>query len=222
MPAQVARGRFVVIEGGEGAGKSTQARVLATYLRAKGLSVVETREPGGTPVGERIRDVLLGSGDGDSEVPVRTELLLVLAARSAFVQQVVKPALDSGQWVVSDRFDLSTFAYQGYGRGIPLDELERLNRYATGGLQPDLYVVLDLPVEEGLARHARSGKPKDRFESGGADFLKRVSEGYVALARSNERAVGVPAGGTVVEVTERVLDVVADIDLGQSIREGAS
>ena len=198
-----------MIEGGEGAGKSTQAGILGTLLRSRGLPVVETREPGGTPVGERIRDVLLdGCAPGDPGLPASTELLLVLAARAAFVRQVVKPALDSGRWVVSDRFDLSTFAYQGYGRGIPLNELVRLNRYATGGLRPDLYVVLNLPVEEGLARHAKSGKPKDRFESGGADFLKRVSEGYVDLARSDERAVAVPAGGTVDRVAERVLWVV--------------
>lgn len=198
-----------MIEGGEGAGKSTQAGILGTLLRSRGLPVVETREPGGTPVGERIRDVLLdGCAPSDPGLPASAELLLVLAARAAFVRQVVKPALDSGRWVVSDRFDLSTFAYQGYGRGIPLNELVRLNRYATGGLRPDLYVVLNLPVEEGLARHAKSGKPKDRFESGGADFLKRVSEGYVDLARSDERAVAVPAGGTVDRVAERVLWVV--------------
>lgn len=198
-----------MIEGGEGAGKSTQAGILGTLLRSRGLPVVETREPGGTPVGERIRDVLLdGCAPSDPGLPASTELLLVLAARAAFVRQVVTPALDSGRWVVSDRFDLSTFAYQGYGRGIPLDELVRLNRYATGGLRPDLYVVLNLPVEEGLARHAKSGKPKDRFESGGADFLKRVSEGYVDLARSDERAVAVPAGGTVDRVAEQVLQVV--------------
>lgn len=198
-----------MIEGGEGAGKSTQAGILGTLLRSRGLPVVETREPGGTPVGERIRDVLLdGCAPSDPGLPASTELLLVLAARAAFVRQVVTPALDSGRWVVSDRFDLSTFAYQGYGRGIPLNELVRLNRYATGGLRPDLYVVLNLPVEEGLARHAKSGKPKDRFESGGADFLKRVSEGYVDLARSDERAVAVPAGGTVDRVAEQVLQVV--------------
>lgn len=194
-----------MIEGGEGAGKSTQAKMLATYLRSKRLSVVETREPGGTPVGERIRDVLLG---GDLKVPASTELLLILAARSALVQQVVKPKLELGHWIVSDRFDMSTYAYQGYGRGVPLKLLGALNHYVTGGLQPDLYVVLDLPVEEGLARHARSGKSKDRFESGGADFLKRVSEGYVDLTRFNERAVAVPAGGTVVEVAEQVQRVV--------------
>lgn len=193
--------------------------MLATYLRSKGLSVVETREPGGTPVGERIRDVLLG---GDLKVPASTELLLILAARSALVQQVVKPALELGHWIVSDRFDMSTFAYQGYGRGVPPELLDALNHYVTGGLQPDLYVVLDLPVEEGLARHARSGKSKDRFESGGADFLKRVSEGYVHLTRFNERAVAVPASGTVVEVAEQVKRVVHATLCAQGIREGTS
>lgn len=199
-----------MLEGGEGAGKSTQARKLAAFLRAQGLRVVETREPGGTPVGERIRDVVLGSaGTPDSmEMPAATELLLILAARSAFVRQVVAPALESGAWVVSDRFDLSTFAYQGYGRGIALDQLTRLNRYATNGLRPDLYVVLDLPVGEGLARHLRDGKSKDRFESGGTDFLKRVHDGYLKLARSSERAVMVPAGGTAEQVANQIRHVV--------------
>lgn len=216
-----AGGRFIVLEGGEGAGKSTQARRLAAFLRAKGLPVVETREPGGTPVGERIREVVLGgggSGGGDAnkapgdpghlKMPTATEVFLILAARAAFVQQVVSPALALGKWVVSDRFDLSTFAYQGYGRGVPLEQLERLNRYATGGLQPDLYVVLDLPAQEGLARHARDGKPRDRFESGGGGFLKRVSDGYLSLVQSTQRAVSVSASGNVDQVADQVRQVV--------------
>lgn len=208
-----------MIEGGEGSGKSTQVRRLGAFLRARGLPVVETREPGGTPVGERIREVVLGGGSArgggdvnkapdDLEMPTATEVFLILAARAAFVQQVVAPALALGKWVVSDRFDMSTFAYQGYGRGVPMEQLERLNRYATGGLQPDLYVVLDLPVQEGLARHARDGKPKDRFESGGSDFLKRVSEGYLALAQSTQQAVAVPASGSMDAVAEQVRQVV--------------
>lgn len=211
-----------MIEGGEGSGKSTQVRRLGAFLRARGLPVVETREPGGTPVGEQIREVVLGSGSGsarsaggdankapdDLEMPTATEVFLILAARAAFVQKVVAPALALGKWVVSDRFDMSTFAYQGYGRGVPMEQLERLNRYATGGLQPDLYVVLDLPVQEGLARHARDGKPKDRFESGGSDFLKRVSAGYLALAQSTQQAVAVPASGSMDAVAEQVRQVV--------------
>lgn len=191
-------------------------RRLGAFLRARGLPVVETREPGGTPVGERIREVVLGGDSArnankapdDLEMPTATEVFLILAARAAFVQHVVAPALALGKWVVSDRFDLSTFAYQGYGRGVPMEKLERLNRYATGGLQPDLYVVLDLPMQEGLARHAKDGKPKDRFESGGADFLNRVSEGYLALARSTPQAVAVPASGSMDAVAERVRQVV--------------
>ena len=196
------RGRFIVVEGFEGAGKSTQAERLAAFLSSKGLPVVATREPGGTAIGEGIRELLLHRGDARIE-PV-TELLLILAARSAFVTEVVEPALADGQWVVSDRFDLSTFAYQGFGRRIERDRIAELNRCATGGLVPDLYLVLDIAVEEGRARQAREGKARDRFESEGPGFLRRVRRGYVELAESTEGAVLVPSGGKVDEVEDMV------------------
>lgn len=195
------RGRFLVVEGGEGAGKSTQVRLLAAFLRERGVSVVETREPGGTPLGERIRATVLESG---ATVPPATELLLILAARSTFVRQRVEPALAAGSWVVSDRFEMSTFAYQGYGRGLPLAQVKEMNRFATGGAKPDLCLVLDLSPEEGMARHARAGKSPDRFESGGSAFLQRVAHGYSELARTTDEAVRVPAGGGVEEVARRI------------------
>lgn len=196
------RGRFIVFEGAEASGKTTQAGRLRASLRAAGLPVMGTREPGGTRVGERIRDLLLH----DSDVPVRpeTELLLMLAARSTFVREVVEPALARGEWVVSDRFDLSTFAYQGYGREIDLRRIEPLNRYATAGLTADLYIVLDLPVEEGMVRQRLQGKGEDRIESAGIDFHRRVRRGYVELARKKESAVLVPASGSADAVAARI------------------
>lgn len=187
-------GRFVVLEGIEGTGKSTQVSRLAARLRAGGVEVVETREPGGTPVGERIRDLVLHVPDLD--LPPVSELFLILAARGAFVSTVVRPALERGAWVISDRFDLSTFAYQGYGRGIDLAVIERLNEVATGALVPDLYLVLDLAPEKGRERQQRQGKGTDRIESAGNDFLGQVRRGYVELVESRPDAVLVPADGT--------------------------
>ncbi len=161
-----------------------------------------TREPGGTAVGEAIREVILHGCGGP--VPHETELLLILAARAALVRKVVEPELAAGKWVVSDRFDLSSFAYQGYGRGIELDRISRLNRFATGGLAPDLHLVLDLPVEEGLARQARTAGSPDRFEAERSSFRRAVRRGYLELARSMDRAVVVPADAVPGEVEARI------------------
>lgn len=224
------RGRFLVVEGGEGAGKTTQVRLLAAFLRERGLQVVETREPGGTQVGEGIRRLLLEQRADVRPADVRRadmspacELLLILAARAAFVREVVEPALAAGTWVVSDRFEMSTFAYQGCGRGVPMSRIEPMNRFATDGLKPDLCLVLDLSPEEGMARHARAGKAPDRFESSGTDFLRRVAEGYAELSRTMEGAVRVPAMGGVEEVARRIrreveerLPEVADLLLERS------
>lgn len=195
------RGRFLVVEGGEGAGKTTQARLLAEFLCERGLRVVETREPGGTQVGEGIRRLLL---ERRADMSPACELLLILAARAAFVRDVVEPALAAGTWVVSDRFEMSTFAYQGFGREVPKSQIEPMNRFATDGLKPDLCLVLDLSPEEGMARHARAGKAPDRFESSGTDFLRRVAEGYAELSRTMEGAVRVSATGGVEEVARRI------------------
>ena len=195
------RGRFLVVEGGEGAGKTTQARLLAAFLRERGLQVVETREPGGTQVGEGIRKLLL---ERRADVSPACELLLILAARAAFVRDVVEPALAAGEWVVSDRYEMSTFAYQGCGRGVPKQRIEPMNRFATDGLTPDLCLVLDLSPKEGMARHARAGKAPDRFESSGRDFLRRVANGYAELSQTMKGAVRIPAAGGVEEVERRI------------------
>lgn len=198
----MSRARFIVLEGVEGAGKTTQIRLLSAWLAGAGVAHVTAREPGGTDVGEAIRAVLLAHREGD--VPPETELLLMLGARAAFVRQVVRPALEAGTVVLADRFDFSTFAYQGYGRGLDLDAVRRLNAFATDGLVPDLYVVLDLPVGEGAARQAREGSERDRIEKEGPAFLERVREGYRALAAQEGRARMVDARGDAETVHRRL------------------
>ena len=198
----VSRGRFIVVEGAEGVGKTTQVRRLAAFLEGAGLPLVMAREPGGTAVGEGIRQLLLHGSQGP--VPRETELLLILAARASVVREVVEPALAAGKWVLSDRFDLSSFAYQGYGRGIGVDEVARLNEYATGGLAAALCLVLDLAVGEGMARQAREARSPDRFEAEDSTFRRAVREGYLELARSVDRAVLVSADGSPGEVEERI------------------
>lgn len=195
------RGTFLVFEGVEGSGKSTQAKLLADWLAARGVAHVLCREPGGTAVGEEIRRVLLESG----EVAPRAELLLLLAARAAFVEEVVRPALRDGAVVVSDRYELSTLAYQGLGRGLGIDEVRRLNDFATGGLSPDLTLVLDVPLDVGEERRARAGRRFDRIERAGRAFHDRVFEAYRLLAESEPGVERVDGTGSPAEVQAEVL-----------------
>lgn len=197
----MSRGLFIVLEGVEGAGKSTQARALSAWLAERGVPHTLAREPGGTPVGEAIRGIVLDKGQ--LRMPPETELLLIVAARAAFVGEVVRPALDRGEMVLSDRFDLSTIAYQGFGRGLDLEEIRRINRFATGGLRPDLLLILDLEVETGMSRKRGAGAG-DRIEREGFDFLSRVREGYQALAVTEEKAVLVDAGGSPEAVQQKL------------------
>jgi dTMP kinase len=178
-------GLFIVLEGVEGAGKSTQARLLCRWMEGLGISHIQAREPGGTPVGEAIRTIVLDKGD--LSMPPETELFLILAARAAFVREVVRPALKAGTLVLADRFDFSTFAYQGFGRGLDLHEVRKANALATGGLRPDLILVLDLPVERGLVRKRGKGGV-DRIEREGGAFLEKVRDGYLTLATEEPRA----------------------------------
>lgn len=203
----MSRGRFIVVEGVEGVGKTTQVGRLVAFLEGADLAVVVGREPGQTSVGEGIRELLLHGTR--SLLPPRTELHLILAARAAYVAEIVEPALAAGKWVVSDRFDLSTFAYQGYGTGIDRERIAAMNHDVTSGLVPDLYLVLDLGVEEGMARRAGEERSWDRFESAGLAFLRRVRRGYVELAESRDNAVLVSAGGTPGEVEGRIRREVA-------------
>jgi dTMP kinase len=168
----MSRGFFLVLEGAEGAGKSTLGAGLAGRFRAEGTDPVLVREPGGTPVAERIRTVLL---DPAHPVEPVSELFLFLAARADLVARVIQPALSAGRVVIADRFQLSTEAYQCGGRGLDLELFRVANRAATGGLQPDLTLVLDLPSELGFDRIRSSGQPLDRIERAGADFHARVA-----------------------------------------------
>ena len=171
-------GLFVAVEGPEGAGKTTQVKLLADWLRDRGLDPLLTREPGGTAVAEEVRTVLLES----DRLTARTELLLMLAARSALVEDVIRPALEAGRVVVTDRFHLSTLAYQGYGRELPFNEVMALNQFATDGLVPDLTVLLDVDPEVGAARRSSRGGGPDRIERAGEAFHRRVAEAYRTLA----------------------------------------
>jgi len=206
VPAEP-RGVFLVLEGVEGAGKTTQLRLLREELERRGFPVVQAREPGGTPVGEAVRAVLLDRVELD--MPAESELFLMLAARAAFVRDVVKPALEAGAVMLADRFETSTFAYQGHGRGLPLAEVRRLNAFATGGLRPDLVLILDLPLSEGRDRQRREGKDADRIERGGEDFHARVARGYRTLATSDPEVVLVDARGDEATIHARILDVLA-------------
>ena len=192
-------GMFLVLEGVEGAGKSTQARLLSEWFNVLGLNHIVAREPGGTPVGEAIRRVVLDRGD--LTMPPETELFLILGARAAFTREVVRPALAQGAIVLADRFDLSTFAYQGYGRGLDLVEVRRANKLATTGITPDLYLVLDVEVGEGMQRKGREGGG-DRIEREGEVFLNRVRQGYRAMAQEMASARLIPGGGSPLEVQE--------------------
>jgi dTMP kinase len=194
----VTRGRLIAFEGGEGIGKSTQAERLACHLDA-----VLTREPGGTDVGERVRELLLDRAV--SGLDARAEALLMAAARAHHVATVVRPALDAGRDVVTDRYSHSSLAYQGHGRGLDLDELRDLSTWATAGLWPDVVVLLDVPGDEAAARRDRNGQAPDRLEAEADDFHRRVVEGFHALAADDpERWVVVDGTGDADAVAERV------------------
>ncbi|HEX7119977.1 MAG TPA: dTMP kinase [Longimicrobiales bacterium] len=195
------QGIFIVFEGVEGSGKSTQVRLLGERLARHGVDHLVTREPGGTSVGEEIRRILLHGG----EVPARAELLLMLSARAVFVGEVVRPALERGAVVVADRYELSTLAYQGYGRGLPLDEVRRMNAFATEGVTPDVTLVLDVPPDVGAARRAKEGRHADRIEQAGAAFHARVAEAYRLLAETEPRVERVDGGGPPERVHAEVL-----------------
>ena len=195
-------GRFITFEGGEGAGKSTQAAILVARLRGHGIAVVETREPGGTPGAEAIR-ALVVEGDADRWDAV-TEALLMNAARADHVARRIRPALAAGQWVVCDRFVDSTLAYQGAGKGLAAADLLEAHRFATGNLWPDLTLVLDLPAAVGEARAMARGAP-DRFERTGGDFHERVAASFVHVAHQEpDRVRLIDATGTPDEVAAAV------------------
>ena len=201
------RGRFITIEGGEGAGKTTQVGLLVAALERMRVPAQATREPGGSPNSEAIRRLLL-EGDGERWDAVG-EALLLAAARSDHVARLIAPSLAQGIWVVSDRFADSTLAYQGYGRGLALEDLAMLHRFALGSFAPDLTVILDLPAETGLSRAAARGSVGDRFERLDRAFHERLREGFRKIAADNTaRCVLIDGSSDPQTVHRAILDAV--------------
>ncbi len=196
-------GLFITLEGPEGAGKSTNRDYLAARLRAHGIELVLTREPGGTPLAERIRELLLTPSD--ESMAADTELLLVFAARAQHLASVIRPALARGAVVLCDRFTDATYAYQGGGRGLSGERIATLERFVQHSLQPDLTLVFDLPVQVGLARAAARGR-LDRFEQEGQEFFEAVRQAYLA------RAHGAPARYVLLDAAQPLERVQQDID----------
>ncbi len=179
----MARGRFITFEGPEGAGKSTQLQLLAAWFRSRGLDPIVTREPGGTRMGDRIREAMFGSyaeGESDHGILPLTEAFLMNAARAPHVQELLRPAIDAGRLVLCDRYADATLAYQGYARGLDMGMLRQLISIATGGLQPDLTIYLDVPAEIGLARRHSHGE-LNRLDREDVAFHERVIAGYRQL-----------------------------------------
>lgn len=196
-------GKFITLEGGEGTGKSTQAARLEARLVHRGIDVIRTREPGGSSGAEAIRSLVV-SGTAD-RWSARTELLLMFAARSDHLERNIVPALEAGRWVVCDRFADSSRVYQGAGGGAAASLIETLDREVVGSHQPDLTLVFDLPVEQGLERALSRGSTETRFESKGLVFHQRLREGFAAVAADNpERCRLIDAGGPPDAVEDRI------------------
>ena len=202
-------GAFITFEGIDGSGKSTQLRMLASVLRLRGLDVVVTREPGGTPLGERLRAALL---DTDEQVDPLAELLLYAADRAQHVRQLVRPALDTGHVVLSDRYADATFAYQGAGRGFPPALIHEVIALATGGLMPDLTLIFDLPVAQSRDRDRRrtdDGDANDRLDAETDEFRARVRAAYLQIADDDaDRVRVIDASRSIEETHARVLELV--------------
>jgi len=193
------RGLFITLEGGEGAGKSTSLAFVRDYLEQAGWRVVVTREPGGTPLGEKIRELLL---HGREYMDVDAELLLMFAARAEHLARVIRPALADGVCVVCDRFTDATYAYQGGGRGVPEARIRNLEDWVQQGLRPNLTLLLDIPVKQGLGRAGQRSAP-DRFEREEIDFFERVRSSYLKAAANEPQRI-------------RVIDAASDIPLVQA------
>lgn len=211
----MSRGRFITLEGPEGSGKTTQAKRLVAHLETKGLEVLYTREPGGTALGESIRDLLQHNAAGEPPVD-RAEVLLFAASRAQLVDKVIEPALSRGAWVISDRFADSTTVYQGFGREFGVDNMLSINAFAIAEAIPDMTLLLDLPVETSFERiHQRvaeQGGALDRIEQEDRSFHTRVREGYLTLAeRFAERFEVLQAGGSIDEVEAMIWNEVEHV-----------
>jgi dTMP kinase len=200
-------GRFITLEGGEGTGKSTQIKRLAAALEAKGLTVLATREPGGSSGAEQIRKLMVEGEPGRWDAI--TETLLAYAARADHVARTIGPALMAGTWVISDRFNDSTFAYQGVGRGVPRETIRRIDAAVLDDFAPDLTLVLDLDVKLGLERAVARTGTENRFEKFGADFHEKLRQAFLDIAkRSPDRCRVIDAGGSEDQVAEAILAAV--------------
>jgi dTMP kinase len=202
-------GRFITFEGGEGTGKSTQVQKLVERLAKEGIEAVKTREPGGAPGAEAIRKLLV---EGETaRWDALTEALLHTAARRDHLEKTVRPALARGAWVISDRYVDSTIAYQGFGHGLPVEDIRRLHRLANGGFMPAMTFILDLPVEAGLARAARRGGAEDRYERMDKAFHERLRKGFLAQAEADpERCQVIDAFRDVEIVHETIWNILAE------------
>ena len=211
FPNKILRGKFITFEGIDGSGKSTQLRLIASDLRFRGLNVLTTQEPGGTPLGRKLREIFLAA---DETVDPLAELLLFAADRAQHVNFLIKPALAQGKIVVSDRYADATYAYQGAGRGFSEDTINQVIKLATDGLKPDLTLFFDLPVETALSRtdnRRDAGEEKNRMDSEKADFYKRVRESYLELvAGESNRFRMIDASGAIEKVHAETLKVIAE------------
>jgi dTMP kinase len=195
-------GKFITVEGIEGAGKTTCMKVVTEVIEHQGINAIHTREPGGTDLGEDLRSMLLGhkhTGMSDD-----AELLMMFAARAEHIAQKIQPALDDGKWVLCDRFTDATYAYQGYGRGIPLEKISGLENWVQGKLRPDFTLLMDLPVEVGMERAGKRSAP-DRFESEAWDFFERIRQGYLSIAAEQ------PSRVKVIDASQDLPDVQAQV-----------
>lgn len=203
------RGAFITLEGGEGVGKSTQVAVAASALEAVGLRVTRTREPGGTPLAEAIRDLLIG--DCEEGMDADTELLLMFAARNQHLARLIRPTLARGDWVVCDRFTDASYAYQGGGRGLDLTRIGELECFVQRGMQPDLTLLLNAPVEVGMARAARRKQDGDRFEREAHEFFERVRTVYLQRAQAEpQRFRLIDAAQPLAAVSAQVSEILTD------------
>lgn len=197
------RGKFITIEGQDGAGKSTNISVVERYLKDQGIALVQSREPGGTAFGESIRELILNSGD--DHIGDQAELLLMFAARAQHISEVIEPALERGDWVLCDRFTDATYAYQGGGRGLLMSDIERLENHVQGKLRPDLTLLLDLPIELGESRAGQRSEP-DRFEQQKQAFKQRVRDCYLDRAKLfPERIKVIDASQSIAAVEQQIV-----------------
>ena len=198
-------GKFVTLEGSEGVGKTTSLNFIKAYLESQGHNVVISREPGGTPLAEEIRNLLLA--ERSEAVEEDTELLLMFAARCQHVSQVIKPALEKGHWVLCDRFVDASYAYQGGGRGIPFSKINQIESFCLGDFNPDLTILLDMSVEEGIARTKKRGAA-DRFETEKMDFYHRIRQAYLRRAKEDAIRMKIVDAAPSVEIVQASIELV--------------